>query len=501
MAFFSYLHRVWEWVQVTSDHMANHYTILTHAYAATNKGGATTCQQGSIRNFKVHPGSSDPPSNWNTWDAYLQLKPEEFTPDQIVTEIAWNRLKIDRTVARILVMFDWYSTSRLVAVISHFERQLGADNPGERWRRALLDFTYCNVRFDLKQLIEVLCCDLQVTIHKGLVEVQDDILEAIANFIDNFHILVTTLSAPQVCALLDHMCARCAGSHSFLAAVWWGTTFTRPESFLQNGPTLLLQSFFNRLPDHQTDIERGSACPTQLEMEVNHFSKVLQTRLVNVTSDPALMLDFRCGIEDVPTFDLTKDEAVLCYPPLKGNIADDPEDDLEVATIAPGPLNCQQTVRDESFPSVTPPHTNSDAAPATSAASALRIIPTTSLATDKQQFSPQSIGRLKALMSKENRIQTLIKVGAEEASTHFNAHISQDKASYDDDISDADEEDIKVVRDEVDDTQIKGSKPVKADTVTDEVPEATNKEVGSQTSKSKDKKPAQKHSNRASSGT
>ena len=144
-----------------------------------------------------------------------------------------------------------------------------------------MDFTYPNIGFDLKQLIEVLRCDLQVIIHEGLVEVQADILKAIANFINNFHIVVTTLSAPQVCALLDHMHARHAGSHSFLAAVWWGTTLMRPESFLQNGPAQLLQSFFNRLSDHQTDIERGSSHPTQLEMEVDHFSKVLQTHLVD----------------------------------------------------------------------------------------------------------------------------------------------------------------------------------------------------------------------------
>ena len=35
MAFFSYLDGVWECVQVTSDHVANHYTTLAHAYAAT----------------------------------------------------------------------------------------------------------------------------------------------------------------------------------------------------------------------------------------------------------------------------------------------------------------------------------------------------------------------------------------------------------------------------------------------------------------------------------
>ena len=214
------------------------------------------------------------------------------------------------------------------------------------------------------------------------------------------------------------------------------------------------------------------------------------------------MLDFSCGIKCIPTIDLTIDEVEVHYLLLKGNIADDPEDDLEMPTTAPGPSNHHQTVHDESFPNATPPHTDSDVAPGTSSASNLGIIPTTSLATDKQQFFPQSIGRLKALMSKENRTQTLIKVGAEEASTHFDAHASQDEASYNGDMSDAKEDDIEVIPDEVDDTQIKGLKPVEADTVADkEVPKATNKEDGSQTSKSVDKKPALQHSNRASSGT
>ena len=149
---------------MTSDHMANHYTALVHTYATTkassrthpqvlriapptkcslvvtlpsaqlsNKGGATTCPKGSIRNVKVHPGFSDPPSGWSTWEEYLQSKPGEFTPDQIVAEMAQNQLKIDRAVARILEMFDWYSTSTLVAVLGHFKRQLRADNPGKRW--------------------------------------------------------------------------------------------------------------------------------------------------------------------------------------------------------------------------------------------------------------------------------------------------------------------------------------------------------------------------------
>ena len=95
-------------------------------------------------------------------------------------------------------------------------------------------------------------------------------------------------------------------------------------------------------------------------------------------------------------------------------------------------------------------------------------------------------------MSKENRTQTLIKVGMEEATTRFDAHThtSQDKASYDGNISEVDEEDVEVVPDEVDDAQIEGLKPVGADTLPDnEGQEAINKEDDGQTSKPTYKKP------------
>ena len=77
--------------------------------------------KGSIRNVKVHPGSSDPPGAWSTWEEYLKLRPGELTPDQIVAVFTQNKLKIDRSVARILELFDWYLTSRLVAVVGHFK--------------------------------------------------------------------------------------------------------------------------------------------------------------------------------------------------------------------------------------------------------------------------------------------------------------------------------------------------------------------------------------------
>ena len=223
--------------------------------------------------------------------------------------------------------------------------------------------------------------------------------------------------------------------------------------------------------------------------------------MVDITSNPVLMLDFKSGIEDVPTVDLTTKDVVPHYPPLKGNIAEDPEDDLDVPTTALGHSSHQHTVRNESFSSVVPVHADSGEAQAMPSTSVWRNIPTASLVTDKQEFSPGSINRLKALMSTENRTQTLMKVGTEEATTCFNVHTSQDEAHYNGDISKADEEDVEVVPDEVDNVQTEGLKLAGADTLPDyEGQEATNKEDDGRTSKHTDKKPVKKHSNRASSG-
>ena len=47
-AFFSYLDRVWEWVQVISDHVANHCTALAHTNAATKASSQAHRQVSSI---------------------------------------------------------------------------------------------------------------------------------------------------------------------------------------------------------------------------------------------------------------------------------------------------------------------------------------------------------------------------------------------------------------------------------------------------------------------
>ena len=91
VASFQHLNGVWEWVQVMSDHMASHYTMLAIQYATkpasrapqnhvlivtpptgcsqtidlpsaqiSNKGGATMRPKGSVHHVKVNPGSADP---------------------------------------------------------------------------------------------------------------------------------------------------------------------------------------------------------------------------------------------------------------------------------------------------------------------------------------------------------------------------------------------------------------------------------------------------------
>ena len=149
-ASFQYLDRVWEWVQVTSDHVASHYMLLANAHGAkpaqsrachqvltiipptecsmaihlpsarlSHKGGAITRPKGLVQNVKVNPGSSNLPGPWNSWDEYLQDKPGELTPDQIGV-VTLNQCKINRSIARILELFDWYSSSRM-SIIGCFD--------------------------------------------------------------------------------------------------------------------------------------------------------------------------------------------------------------------------------------------------------------------------------------------------------------------------------------------------------------------------------------------
>ena len=106
------------------------------------KGGVTTRLKGLVQNVKVNLGSSNPPGLWNTWDEYLQDKPGELTPDQILGSGCSESMQNNRSIARILEFFDWYSSSRMVSIIGHFDHCVGSEakgGEGQRWRRALIN--------------------------------------------------------------------------------------------------------------------------------------------------------------------------------------------------------------------------------------------------------------------------------------------------------------------------------------------------------------------------
>ena len=106
-------------------------------------------------------------------------------------------------------------------------------------------------------------------------ETQTEPLETVASFVNHFQMQMVTLSPPQMHALLDHLQTRWAGGQALFDAIHQGNTSTRPESFLDKGPSHLLQSFFDALPDHQVTVQKGSTVPTQLEVKVNNTATAL----------------------------------------------------------------------------------------------------------------------------------------------------------------------------------------------------------------------------------
>ena len=164
--------------------------------------------------MKVDPGSADPLGPWKYWNEYLQGKPGELTPDQVTGVISQHHQKINRSLVQILELFDWYSSTRMLSVTGHFDCQVGSSaqgGKGQRWHQALMDFSYRNVTFDMKQLVKVLQCDLHITIYEGLMETQTELLETISSFVDHFQSEMTTLSPQQMHALIDHLQARYGG--------------------------------------------------------------------------------------------------------------------------------------------------------------------------------------------------------------------------------------------------------------------------------------------------
>ena len=125
---------------------------------------------------------------------------------------------------------------------------------------------------------------------------------------------------------------------------------------MSGGPYQLQQSFFDRMPDSQAHLTRGSRWPTELEEEVITFEAALQTHVANTTSNCALMLSFKCGVPGVTTINLTGNEAITEGSLLRGSIAQDFNDDMETSTAPFSHLNHS---RDGLISSTAPSHTGS----------------------------------------------------------------------------------------------------------------------------------------------
>ena len=117
----------------------------------------------------------------------------------------------------------------MLSIIGHFDHQVGLvaqGGEGQRQQPALMDFTYRNITFNMKQLVEVFQCDLKVTIHEGLMETQMKLLKTIGGFVDHFQSEMTILFPHQMYALLDHLWTRCGGGQALLDAIQRGETST-----------------------------------------------------------------------------------------------------------------------------------------------------------------------------------------------------------------------------------------------------------------------------------
>ena len=93
-----------------------------------------------------------------------------------------------------------------------------------------------------------------------------------------------------------------------------------------------LLQFLTRPSDQHS---KGLTTLSHLEIEVDNAAIALRTRLTEVCSDPALMLNFEQSVQGISTINLTEEEAIIKFPPLRGNITLSQKDNYEGYDIIP----------------------------------------------------------------------------------------------------------------------------------------------------------------------
>ena len=178
------------------------------------------------------------------------------------------------------------------------------------------------------------------------------------------------------------------------------------------------------------------------------------------------MLNFKPSMQGITTIDLTQEEAIVKFPPLRGNIAPPQKDNYDGYDIIPDNTS---SVQEE-------PWTRTASAALSGAGSTAPIMVTSTsaqlpppLEAEKAPFSLSSIKQVKNLVSKENTSITLASIGADEVASHVNATTTQafnvkmkkdssDKESDggDTDLDYGDDERVSVLSDEEDEQTAKG---------------------------------------------
>ena len=172
------------------------------------------------------------------------------------------------------------------------------------------------------------------------------------------------------------------------------------------------------------------------------------------------------SVQGITTIDLTQEETIIKFPPLRGNIASPPKDNYDGYDIIPDNTS---SVREEPWTHTASaaPSGASSTAPITVTSTSAQLLPP--LEARNAPFSLSSIKRVKNLVLKENTNITLALIGADEVAScndatttqAFDVKMKKDSSDEESDGGDTDldygdDERVSVFSDEEDEQTAKG---------------------------------------------
>ena len=134
------------------------------------------------------------------------------------------------------------------------------------------------------------------------------------------------------------------------------------------------------------------------------------------------MLNFEPSMQGINTIDLTQEEAIVKFPPLRGNITPLQKDNYDGYDII---ADNTSGVREELWTHVASaaPSGAGSTVPITVTSTSAQLPPP--LDAEKVPFSPSSIKQVKNLVSKENTYITLASIGTDEVASCIDATTAQ----------------------------------------------------------------------------